>query len=71
MSTRDNTPPVGIGLILLGAVSVVVGYMAYALLSYLQSTNMGTQAPDYWILVLGFGMPVTALLGIGIYIYTS
>jgi len=71
MSTRDNTPPVGIGLILLAAVAIVLGYMSYALMSYLQSTSMGTQAPDYWILVLGFGMPVTALLGIAAYIYTA
>jgi len=70
MSTQDNTP-VGIGLILLAAVAIVLGYMSYALLSYLQSTSMGTQSPDYWILVLAFGMPVTAISGIIIYIYTG
>lgn len=69
MSTRNNTPPAGIGLLLLAGVAVVAGIMASELLGYLSASSIGQAGPSYWEPLLAVGMPALAILSIVGYLW--
>lgn len=64
MSTRSNTPPLGIGLLLLAGVAVVAGLMSSQLLGYLSDSSIGQGGPAWWVPLLSIGMPALAILAI-------
>jgi len=71
MSTRNNTPPLGIGLLLLAGVAVVAGLMASNLLGYLSDSSIGQSGPAWWEPLLGVGMPGVAILAIIAFLWLS
>lgn len=71
MSTRNNTPPLGIGLLILAGVAVVAGLIAALLLGHLETTPAAPDGLGYLKTVLGYGMPALALLSIAVYLWSS
>lgn len=71
MSTRQSTPPLGIGLLLLASVAVVAGLMSSQLLGYLSGSTIGQGGPTWWVPLLSVGMPAVALLGIIAFLWVS
>lgn len=70
--TRNNNPPVGLGLLVFGGVALVTGLIAQKLLGpnsparIVESSMMDTYA-----LILGVVMPVLAVLSILLYLWGS
>lgn len=69
MSTRDSSPPLGIGLLLLAGVAVVAGLMSSQLLGHLSDSSIGQGGPAWWEPLLGVGMPALAIVSILIYLW--
>lgn len=71
MSTRNSTPPLGIGLLLLAGVAVVAGLIAALLLGQLESTPAAPDGLGWWKTLLAYGMPALTLTAIAVYLYLS
>jgi|AntRauTorcE11898_2_1112593.scaffolds.fasta_scaffold51128_2 hypothetical protein len=69
MSGRGGTP-VELSLVLVLAVAVIAGIMAWKMLGYLQTASVST-VTVWWAPVVIFVLPVLAVLGVVVFIWMA